>query len=165
MAVKVPGNWFVWIYGSDTRKGTVAENNTGEVPLTAFSGIVSGEPTAPDWLQIEIYSMYPADVADRSVQRRAGGVHVLQGAGQWGGEMNILEYDFNESLDEYFAMLSFLRKPFTYIWFNDYDAGPNLMTDPVDSAMRIVFTSVPAPERDDAYIDVAADWVKYTEGI
>jgi hypothetical protein len=165
MAVKVPGNWLIYIYASDTRIGAIAENNAGEVPLTNFSGVVSGIPTTPDWLELEIYSMYPADIGDRVSSRRAGGVTVVSGRGQWGGKMNLLEYDFNTSLDKYFATMAQLRKQYTYIWFNDYDGGEYLISDAVNNAMRIAFTAIPEPDRDDAYIDVEVEWRKYCEGL
>ena len=79
--------------------------------------------------------------------------------------MNLLEYDFNTNLDKYFDMLTKLRKPYTYIWFNDYDGGEYLITDEVNNAMRIVFEALPAPEREDAYIDIEIEWRKYSEGL
>src|SRR5574343_236071 len=165
MAKVISTNWLIYVYASDTMKGTLAENKAAEIPLSAFTGIVSGVPTEPEWTALEIYGMYPSDVGERETRVSAGGYESVLGAGRWGGNMQLLEYDFNSTLAQYLQLLQKLRKPYTYIWFNDYPLKDYVLSSAADHAMRIVFGDVPIPEREDAYIDMSIKWSRYCQGL
>ena len=157
-----PDNWILYLYSSKTMIGTLAQNNAGVVPLSAFpqGSVVNGVPQSPQWLAFETYGLYPRDTGDKELQKRGNNVLVERGEYRIGGRIVVLEFDFNDSLNGYFAMAKALRYHYKYLWLNDYSGAEFICPTPATNAVRIV-TDVSEMDSEDAIKPFQFEWHKY----
>ncbi|MBL7999324.1 MAG: hypothetical protein JNL32_11880 [Candidatus Kapabacteria bacterium] len=157
-----PDNWVMYLYSSNTRIGLASDNYQSCVPLASFpsGSLDAGVPKTPEWIAFETYGLFARDVGDKELQKRAGKVLVEVGEYRIGGRMIVLAFDFNTSMTEYMALLKALRRPYKYLWMNNYDAASQIISTPATNALRFV-CDVPESENDDAVKPFEVNWYKY----
>lgn len=152
------GEWQVWMFASDTRIGTLADNNAARVPLSAFT---PSTPASPEWLQLDCIGLFPYDAGEKNTETRGGGTMVRRGEVRYGGDMELVQFNFNDSdsMADFFKLHRYAAKNYVYLWLNDYPYADEIIDTPDTHVVRVVM-ELSKPESDSPFKDVAIAWRK-----
>lgn len=152
------GEWQIWMYASNTRVGTIADNNAARVPLSAFT---PSTPASPEWLQLDTIGLYLFDAGEKDTEIRGGGIMVRRGEVRWGGDIVQVQFDFNDSdsIDSLFAFQQGAAKKYVYLWLNDYPYADKIIANPDTHVVRVVL-ELSKPDSEGNFKTIDCSWRK-----
>lgn len=157
--------WIMYLYASQTRVGTIAQNDVSCVPLTEFpvDSLDDGLPKSPQWLKLYSMGLFVIDAGEVEREQRGGGIMVTIGDMYLGGELKLAHLYYTNTQDraDYYRLLRMIRHNFVYLYMGGYTGGEEIIASPLANAMRLVLTN-DGTEADGARKTVVLQWVKST---